>query len=101
MEKFIYLLIIYSFSNASVHIMVVTNKAKAASLKSLGTFASVCPHFHICRTASARERLLHREMPFPWETSLAGFALHVSLSGVPSVEDTGAKMWSGEERRIV
>ena len=101
MEKFIYLLIIYSFSNASVHIMVVTNKAEAASPKSLGTFASVCLHFHICRTASARDRLPHRERPFPWETSLAGFALHVSLSGVPSVEDTEATVWSGEERRIV
>ena len=97
MEKFIYLLIIYSLSNASVHIMAMANKAKAASPKSLGTFTSVCPHFHICTTASERERLPHREMPFPWETSLEGFALYFSLSGVPSVEDTEAKVWSGEE----
>ena len=34
----------------------------------------------------------------PWETSLEGFGLHFSLSGVPSVEDTEAKLWSGEER---
>ena len=84
--------------------MVMTNKAKTASPESQVTFASVCLCFQVpgvWGTASARERLSHREMLLPWEVSLEGFALYFSLSGAPSVEDTEAKVWSRQEHGIV